>query len=74
VRPSFKLIQKTDPRTFYETQQENFLLGKSEACGMVITDPHISDVQARVTAVPLRPNFWKTGMRFHSAKQNFNFK
>ena len=45
---SFKLIKKSDPRTYFETQQASFLLGKSEKCEIVITDPHVAEVQAKV--------------------------
>jgi hypothetical protein len=44
----FKLIQKTNPEHYYETQKEDFLVGKSKQCEIVIGDPHISDVQAKV--------------------------
>ena len=44
----FKLIQKTKPEQYYETKKENFLVGKSQQCEIVIVDPHISDVQAKV--------------------------
>jgi len=44
----FKLIRKTNPKQYYETQKENFLVGKSKQCEIVIVDPHISDVQAKV--------------------------
>ena len=45
---NFKIIRKSDPRTYFETQQESFLLGKSNECEIVISDPHIAEVQARV--------------------------
>ena len=44
----FKLIQKNNPKQYYETQKEDFLVGKSNQCEIVIVDPHISDVQAKV--------------------------
>ena len=44
----FKLIQKTNPEKCYETRKDNFLVGKSKQCEIVIGDPHISDVQAKV--------------------------
>jgi pSer/pThr/pTyr-binding forkhead associated (FHA) protein len=44
----FKLIQKTNPGQHYETRKENFLVGKSNQCEIVIGDPHIADVQAKV--------------------------
>jgi pSer/pThr/pTyr-binding forkhead associated (FHA) protein len=48
VSSNFKLIKKSDPHTYFETQQDSFLLGKSEKCEIVITDPHIAEVQAKV--------------------------
>lgn len=45
---NFKLIKKSDPRTYFETQQDSFLLGKSKKCEIVITDPHVAEVQAKV--------------------------
>jgi pSer/pThr/pTyr-binding forkhead associated (FHA) protein len=44
----FKLIQKTNPKQYFETKKEEFLVGKSKKCEIVIVDPHISDVQAKV--------------------------
>ncbi len=44
----FKLIQKNNPKHCYETQKKDFLVGKSNQCEIVIVDPHISDVQAKV--------------------------
>ena len=44
----FKLIQKNNPKQYYETPKEDFLVGKSNQCEIVIADPHISDVQAKV--------------------------
>ncbi|MGD9043142.1 MAG: FHA domain-containing protein [Desulfobacterales bacterium] len=46
----FKLIQKSNPGQYYETRKEDFLVGKSKRCEIVIGDPHISDVQAKVKA------------------------
>jgi len=72
----FKLIQKTNPRHYYETRKENFLVGKSKQCEIVIGDPHISDVQAKVQTKdnryfiknmgphPIIVNGQKTGGRF----------
>jgi pSer/pThr/pTyr-binding forkhead associated (FHA) protein len=48
VGPNFKLIQKNNPQTCYETRKESFLLGKSDKCEIVITDPEVSEVQAKV--------------------------
>lgn len=44
----FKLIQKNNPKQYYETPKTEFLVGKSKQCEIVIVDPHISDVQAKV--------------------------
>ena len=44
----FKLLCPDDPNTQYETDQQAFALGRSEECEIVIDDPHISRVQARV--------------------------
>jgi predicted component of type VI protein secretion system len=46
----FKLIQKSNPGQYYETRKADFLVGKSKQCEIVIGDPHISDVQAKVKA------------------------
>ena len=47
----FKLVQKSDPKTYFETHQENFSLGKSEKCEIVLPDPDVADIQARATEV-----------------------
>jgi len=47
---TFKLIQKDDPQIAYRTQRKTFLLGRGQNCEIVIGDPHISRVQAKVTA------------------------
>ncbi len=44
----FKLIQKSDPKTYFETHQESFSLGKSDTCEIVLPDPDVADIQARV--------------------------
>ncbi len=44
----FKLVNKDDLSSVYETDQRNFALGRSEECEIIINDPHISRVQARV--------------------------
>ncbi len=44
----FKLINESDPDTVYETGQREFTLGRSKTCEIIINDPHISRVQARV--------------------------
>ncbi|MCP4626772.1 MAG: FHA domain-containing protein [bacterium] len=44
----FKLVSQDDPNTVYETDQRAFALGRSQECEIVINDPHISRVQARI--------------------------
>ena len=44
----FKLIQKSNPQNYFETQKENFLVGRSQKCEITIADPQISEVQARI--------------------------
>ena len=44
----FKLIQKSNPEKYHETQKSSFLLGRSKHCDIVISDPKIADVQAKV--------------------------
>ncbi len=48
LKSGFKLVRKNDPNTVYETDQREFVLGRSEQCEIVINDPHISRVQARI--------------------------
>lgn len=72
----FKLVQKTNPGRYYETRKENFLVGKSKQCEIVIGDPQISDVQAKVRTKdnryfiknlgqdPISVNGQKTGGKF----------
>ncbi|MGD8344860.1 MAG: FHA domain-containing protein, partial [Desulfobacterales bacterium] len=44
----FKLIQKSNPKKYHETRKASFLLGRSKECDIIISDPKISDVQAKV--------------------------
>ena len=44
----FRLIQKSNPRKYHKTQKTSFLLGRSKQCDIIISDPKISDVQAKV--------------------------
>ena len=46
--PRVRLTLKNDPLTFYESRQEEFLIGRSKDCEMVIKDPAVSQLQARV--------------------------
>jgi pSer/pThr/pTyr-binding forkhead associated (FHA) protein/tetratricopeptide (TPR) repeat protein len=50
VTARFKFILKNDPQTIYEIQQDTFLLGRSEDCEVIINDPHVSRLQAKVWA------------------------
>ena len=45
----FKLIQKSNPQNYFETPKQSFLVGKSKRCEIVIGDPKISDIQAKVS-------------------------
>ncbi len=44
----FKLIHKSNPQKYHETRKQSFLVGRSKRCEIIIGDPQISDVQARV--------------------------
>ena len=44
----FKLIQKSNPQNYFETRKKSFLVGKSKRCEIVIGDPQVSDIQAKV--------------------------
>ena len=44
----FKLVNTDDPNAVFETDRHEFVLGRSEQCEIVIKDPHISRVQARI--------------------------
>jgi pSer/pThr/pTyr-binding forkhead associated (FHA) protein len=44
----FKLIQKSNPQKYHETPKKSFRIGKSDQCDIVIGDPQISDIQAKV--------------------------
>ncbi len=48
MKSGFKLVLKNDPNTVYETDRREFVLGRSKECEIVIKDPHISRVQARI--------------------------
>ena len=48
MKTRFRLVNKDDPNTVFETDQHEFVLGRSEQCEIVIKDPHISRVQARI--------------------------
>jgi pSer/pThr/pTyr-binding forkhead associated (FHA) protein/tetratricopeptide (TPR) repeat protein len=50
VRTRFKFILKSDPQIIYETQEDTFSLGRSEDCEVIIRDPHVSRLQAKVWA------------------------
>ncbi len=44
----FKLVNTADPNIVFETGQREFALGRSKECEIVVNDPHISRVQARI--------------------------
>jgi len=44
----FKIVNTDDPNIVFETGQREFALGRSKECEIVIQDPHISRVQARI--------------------------
>ena len=44
----FKIVSTDDPNMVFETSRHKFALGRSKECEIVIEDPHISRVQARV--------------------------
>ena len=48
MRPMFKLIQKSNHKNYHATQKDSFLVGKAKNCEIVIADPQISDVQAKI--------------------------
>jgi pSer/pThr/pTyr-binding forkhead associated (FHA) protein/tetratricopeptide (TPR) repeat protein len=49
VDGAFRLIQKNNPQRCFETQRDSFLVGRSPECDIIIPEPHISRVQAKVT-------------------------
>jgi pSer/pThr/pTyr-binding forkhead associated (FHA) protein/tetratricopeptide (TPR) repeat protein len=49
VDAAFRLIQKNNPKRCVETRRDSFLLGRSQECDIVLPEPHISRVQAKVT-------------------------
>ncbi len=48
MKSGFKLVLKNNPNTVYKTDRREFVLGRSKQCEIVIRDPHISRVQARI--------------------------
>ena len=44
----FKIVSTDDPNVVFETDRQEFALGRSTECEIAIQDPHISRVQARV--------------------------
>jgi len=44
----FKIVNTADPNIVFETGQREFALGRSKECEIVVNDPHISRVQARI--------------------------
>ena len=48
MRPKVRFILKSDPKTFFEVNQEEFFIGRRRNCEIYIDDPYVSDRQARV--------------------------
>jgi len=44
----FKIVNTADPNIVFETGQREFALGRSKECEIVVNDPHISRIQARI--------------------------
>ena len=44
----FKLIHTIDPKIVYVSHKETFLIGRSEECEIVLKDPHVSRIQAKI--------------------------
>lgn len=44
----FKLIHTIDPKIVYVSHKETSLIGRSEECEIVLKDPHVSRIQAKV--------------------------
>ena len=48
MRPKVRFILKSDPKTFFEVNQEEFFIGRRKNCEIYIDDPHVSGRQARI--------------------------
>ena len=48
MRPRVRFILESDPKTFYEVDQEEFFIGRTKKCEIYIDDPYVSGRQTRV--------------------------
>ena len=48
MSPKVRFILKSDPKTFFEVNQEEFFIGRRKNCEITIDDPYVSGRQARV--------------------------
>jgi pSer/pThr/pTyr-binding forkhead associated (FHA) protein len=48
LSPKVRFILKSDPKTFFEINQEDFFIGRRKNCEIHIDDPFVSGRQARV--------------------------
>jgi pSer/pThr/pTyr-binding forkhead associated (FHA) protein/tetratricopeptide (TPR) repeat protein len=48
LRPKVRFILKSEPKNFFEVDQEEFFIGRRKNCEICIDDPYISRRQARV--------------------------
>jgi pSer/pThr/pTyr-binding forkhead associated (FHA) protein/tetratricopeptide (TPR) repeat protein len=48
VDGAFRLVQKRNPKKCLETRRERFLLGRSQECDLIVPEPHVSRLQAKV--------------------------
>ena len=46
---AFRLIQKNNPKRCIETRRDSFLVGRSQECDIIIPEPYVSRVQAKVS-------------------------
>jgi len=48
LRPKVRFILKSDPKTFFEVNQDEFFIGRRKNCDIIINDPYVSGRQAMV--------------------------
>ncbi|MDB4444070.1 FHA domain-containing protein [bacterium] len=48
MRPKARFVLKDNPQIFYEIPQEEFLVGRSKECAIVLSDPAVSRLHARI--------------------------
>ncbi len=46
---AFRLIQKNNPKRYFETRRDSFLVGRAQECDIIIPEAHVSRVQAKVS-------------------------